>query len=89
MQQNQLQIAAKADTVAKKSYQITQDRYMIGKISDFQELYTAQTEADNSENAFFTALQSYWQQYYNMRKSTLFDFENKTLLQFNIRDINP
>jgi len=89
MQQNQLQIAAKADTVAKKSYQITQDRYMIGKISDFQELYTAQTEADNSENAFFTALQSYWQQYFNMRKSTLFDFENKTLLQYNIRDIMP
>jgi len=89
MHQNQLEIAAKADTVAKKSYRITQDRYMIGKISDFQELYTAQTEADNSENAFFTALQSYWQQYYNMRKSTLFDFENKTLLQFNIRDIKP
>jgi len=89
MQQNQLQIAAKADTVAKKSYEITQDRYMIGKISDFQELYTAQTEADNSQNAFFTALQSYWQQYYNMRKTTLFDFENKTLLQFNLKDLTP
>jgi len=89
MQQNQLQIAAKADTVAKKSYQITQDRYMIGKISDFQELYTAQTEADNSENAFFAALQSYWQQYYSMRKSTLFDFQSQSHLQFNISDINP
>jgi hypothetical protein len=62
---------------------------MIGKISDFQELYTAQTEADDSENAYFTALQSYWQQYYNMRKSTLFDFENNTPLQFNIRDLRP
>jgi outer membrane protein TolC len=89
MQQNQLQIAAKADTVAKKSYEITQDRYMIGKISDFQELYTAQTEADNSENAFFSALQSYWQQYYTMRKSTLFDFEKNTLLLFAIKDITP
>jgi outer membrane protein len=89
MQQNQLQIAAKADTVAKKSYQITQDRYMIGKISDFQELYTAQTEADNSENAFFAALQSYWQQYYSIRKSTLFDFQRQSHLQFNISDINP
>jgi outer membrane protein TolC len=89
MQQNQLQIAAKADTVAKKSYQITQDRYMIGKISDFQELYTAQTEADDSENAFFAALQSYWQQYYSIRKSTLFDFQTQSHLQFNIKDINP
>ena len=35
MQQNQIQIAAKADTVAKKSYEITQDRYMIGKIYRF------------------------------------------------------
>lgn len=89
MQQNQLMISARADTVAKESYLITQDRYMIGKISDFQELYTAQTEADNSENAFFTALQSYWQQYYNIRKSTLFDFENNTPLQFYIKDLKP
>ena len=89
MQQNQLMIAAKADTVAKLSYEITKNRYMIGKISDFQELYTAQTEADNSENAFFSALQSYWQQYYTMRKSTLFDFENQSLLQFSLNDIRP
>jgi outer membrane protein TolC len=89
MQQNQLQIAAKADTVAKKSYKITQDRYMIGKISDFQELYTAQTEADNSENAYFSALQSYWLQYYSMRKTTLFDFENHSRLQFNFQAVKP
>lgn len=89
MQQNQIQIAAKADTVAKKSYEITKDRYMIGKITDFQELYTAQTEADNSENAFFSALQNYWQQYYSIRKSTLFDFENQSQLQFNINDLKP
>lgn len=89
MQQSQLQIAAKADTVAKKSYEITKDRYMIGKITDFQELYTAQTEADNSENAFFTALQNYWQQYYGIRKSTLFDFETQSQLQFNINDLKP
>jgi outer membrane protein TolC len=89
MQQNQLEIAAKADTVAKKSYRITQDRYMIGKISDFQELYTAQTEADNSENAFFTALQSYWQQYFNMRKSTLYDFQKQENLQFSLGAVKP
>ena len=62
---------------------------MIGKITDFQELYTAQTEADNSENAFFSALQNYWQQYYGIRKSTLFDFETQSQLQFNINDLKP
>lgn len=89
MQQNQLEIAAKADTVAKKSYMITQDRYMIGKISDFQELYTAQTEADNAENSFFAALQNYWQRYYSLRKMTLYDFQKNTQLQFNLQDIKP
>jgi outer membrane protein TolC len=87
MQQNQLEIAAKADTVAKKSYMITQERYMIGKISDFQELYTAQTEADNSENSFFAALQNYWQRYYSLRKMTLYDFQKQTQLQFNFQDV--
>jgi outer membrane protein TolC len=89
MQKNQLAIAAKADTVAKKSYLITQDRYMIGKISDFQELYTAQTEADNSENAFFAALQNYWQRYFGLRKMTLFDFERQAPIQFNLQDVQP
>jgi outer membrane protein TolC len=89
MQKNQLEIAAKADTVAKKSYKITQDRYMIGKISDFQELYTAQTEADNSENSFFAALQNYWQRYFALRKMTLYDFQKQERLQFNFQDVKP
>ncbi|MCX6247982.1 MAG: TolC family protein [Bacteroidetes bacterium] len=89
IQKNQLTIAAKADTVAKLSYKITQDRYMIGKISDFQELYQAQTAADNSENAFFSALLTYWQRYYGLRKMTLYDFEKKQQLQFNFQDVKP
>jgi outer membrane protein len=89
MQKNQLDIAAKADTVAKKSYKITQDRYMIGKISDFQELYTAQTEADNSENSFYAALLNYWQRYFGLRKMTLFDFEYQSPIQFNLQDVKP
>jgi outer membrane protein TolC len=89
MQKSQLAIAAKADTVAKLSYKITQDRYMIGKISEFQELYTAQTEADNLENSFYSALQNYWQRYYGLRKMTLYDFQNNEQLQFNFQDVKP
>ena len=89
MQKNQLEIAAKADTVAKKSYMITQDRYMIGKISDFQELYTAQTEADNSENSFYAALLNYWQRYFGLRKMTLYDFERQSPIQFSLQDVKP
>lgn len=89
LQKHQLEIAAKADTVAKLSYKITQDRYMIGKINDFQELYTAQTQADDSENSFFAALQNYWQRYYGLRKTTLYDFQQKTQLQFSFQDVKP
>jgi hypothetical protein len=33
MNRNQLEIAARADTVAQKRYEVTQQRYMIGRIS--------------------------------------------------------
>jgi hypothetical protein len=62
---------------------------MIGKISEFQELYTAQTEADNLENSFYSALQNYWQRYYGLRKMTLYDFQNNEQLQFNFQDVKP
>ncbi|MCX6245491.1 MAG: TolC family protein [Bacteroidetes bacterium] len=89
MQKFQLEIAAKADTVAKKSYQITQDRYMIGKISDFQEIYTAQTETDNQENLFYAALQNYWQRYFGLRKMTLYDFQHQAPINFSLEDVRP
>lgn len=82
MQTVQLQIAAKSDTVARRSFQVAKARYMIGKIS-ITDLNIAQNEKDQAQRGFVGSLQSYWLNYYGIRKLTLFDFRDKTGLQFD------
>ncbi len=87
MQKNQLFIAAKADTVAQKRYDITQKRYMIGKINDVLELNLAQIDNDNARKAYFSSLKTYWRNYYNLRKLTLYDFKDNKRIIFDINEI--
>ncbi|NOX46885.1 MAG: TolC family protein [Chlorobi bacterium] len=86
MQFQQVKIAAKADTVAQKSYNITKARYMIGKIS-VTDLNIAQTETDNSKSAYINALRTYWNFYYQIRKLTLFDFEHNRPITVNYKEL--
>ena len=74
MQQKLLKIAAKSDTVASKSYEVAKNRYLIGKINDILELNNAQTERDSNEKLYYSALQTFWTSYYEIRQMTLFDF---------------
>lgn len=87
MQQNQLKIAAKADTVAKKSFDVTKGRYLIGKINSILDLNNAQIETDSAEKAYYDALLMFWRSYYEIRKLTLFDFQKNEQLMFNFIDI--
>ncbi|PIQ25920.1 MAG: hypothetical protein COW63_18055, partial [Bacteroidetes bacterium CG18_big_fil_WC_8_21_14_2_50_41_14] len=74
MQKNQLRIAAKSDTVAQKRYDVTQKRYMIGKINDVLDLNLAQIDNDNAKIGYYRSLMTYWKSYYQIRKITLYDF---------------
>jgi outer membrane protein TolC len=76
MQQRQLMIAAKSDTVAQKGYDISKQRYLIGKI-DIIDLTTAQINGDNARISYARSLQDYWINYFQIRKLTLFDFMKK------------
>ncbi|MEI7661104.1 MAG: TolC family protein [Bacteroidota bacterium] len=84
MQQNQLTIAAKSDTVARKSYEVTKGRYLIGKINDITNLYLSQIETDNAEKNYYFALQTFWTNYYEIRKLTHFDFRINEMLKFDL-----
>lgn len=86
MQQNQLKIAAKSDTVARKSYEVTKGRYLIGKINSILDLNNAQIETDNSQKKYYYALQTFWRSYYEIRKMTLFDFLKNEPLPFDLQD---
>jgi len=86
MQQNQLYIAAKSDTVAQRSYEITKHRYFLGKIS-VTDLNIAQKSNDQARLNYLSSLQAYWESYYQLRKNTLFDFEKKTLIDVDFEDL--
>lgn len=80
LQDDQVLIAAKSDTVAMKMYEVTKQRFLIGNV-DVLELNNADTKKDENRRGFIQAIQSYWSYYYNLRQLTLFDFEKGVPLE--------
>jgi outer membrane protein TolC len=80
LQKNQVQIAAKSDTVAMKRYEVTKQRFLIGKIAVL-DLNDADTRKDQNRRAYVQALQDYWTYFYNIRQLTLYDFINNKPLE--------
>jgi outer membrane protein TolC len=70
----QLAIAAKADTVAQKRFEVSYNRYVIGRI-DVDQLYLAQQAKDQALLSYVQSLRGYWQAHYRLRRVTLYDFE--------------
>jgi len=70
----QLAIAAKADTVAQKRFEVAYNRYVIGRI-DVDQLYLAQQAKDQALLSYVQSLRGYWQAHYRLRRVTLYDFE--------------
>lgn len=75
--ERQLAIAAKADTVAERRFEVAKNRYVIGRIG-ISDLYIAQNEKDNAVESYVQALRQYWTSYYRLRRLTLYDFEAGT-----------
>lgn len=70
-----LKIGLKSDEIAQKRYDITQARYLIGKIS-ITDLTIALNEKDQAKRSYIEALRVFWRSYYELRLLTLYDFEN-------------
>ncbi|SNS80211.1 Outer membrane protein TolC [Ekhidna lutea] len=75
----QIEISKKSDEVAQKRYEVAQNRYLIGKI-DITNLNIALTEKDTAKRSYISALRTYWIAYYDLRRLTLYDFSNNSLL---------
>ncbi len=73
LQDDQVAIAAKADTIAWKRYEVTKQRFLIGKISVL-DLNVADSEKDVAKRGYISALRQYWSYYYGLRRLTLHDF---------------
>jgi outer membrane protein TolC len=79
MYRRKVALAAKADTVAQKRYDITVKRYLIGKI-DITDLNIAVQEKDRARQDYFRALGDFWNSWLELRRKTLYDFEkNKSI----------
>ncbi len=76
IQEDQFKIATKADTIALFKYEVTKQRFLIGKI-DVIELNIALTEKDQKRRAYISALRNYWLNYYNIRRLTHYDFVSR------------
>lgn len=82
--QRNIVLAAKADTVAEKQFEVARNRYIVSKISN-TDLYTAQQQKDQAIIAYVQALRNYWTAYYHLRRVTLYDFTTKRELA-DLRD---
>lgn len=71
--------AMKSDKIAQLRYDISKQRYMVGKISTL-ELNDALKNKDASKRNYLSSIHEYWTKYYEIRKLTLYDFiEDKNL----------
>lgn len=71
--EQQVEIAAQADTIATRRFEVARNRYLVGNI-DITELFNAQREKDQANRAFILTLRQFWTSLYTLRRLTLFDF---------------
>ena len=82
----QLEIAAKADTIALKRYEVTKQRFLIGRI-DIIPLNLAEQAKDMAKQAYINSLRNFWSGYYEMRKLTHYDFLRKESIAVDFNNL--
>lgn len=73
MQSEQCKNAVRAQDIADERYSITKQRFEAGAVT-VTDLNTAQQESENAKAQYIHLLQTFWVGYYNLRKSTLYDW---------------
>lgn len=72
-QQQQLDIAMRADTIARRRYDTNVETYMIGRISTL-DLNDSRITKDQARSKLNNELYMYWYYYYQLRSITLWDY---------------
>lgn len=79
MLREQILITEKADEISQSRYDISQNRYLIGRIS-ITDLNIALQDKDQARRTYISSLRNFWTAYYNLRMLTLYDFATGTML---------
>ncbi len=86
LQEKQVSIAAKADTIAQLGFEVTKQRFMIDKV-DVIRLNSARNSLDSAKRNYIAALRRYWVSYFGVRQLTLYDFINNKPLLVNLDEL--
>ncbi len=86
LQDDQVEIARKAGDIAQSRYAVAKSRFLIGKI-DVLDLNVAQSEKDDAQQKYISALRNYWDYFYGIRRLTLFDFEKNEALEQDFDEV--
>ena len=80
---SRVQSAALSDTLAAESYDLTMTRFKTGQ-ADVLRLTSAQHAKDNARLNFINALARYWNDYFYLRRLTLYDFGNEADIELDL-----
>ncbi|MGW8122355.1 TolC family protein [Roseivirga echinicomitans] len=84
----QITLSKKSEEIALRSFEITNGRYLAGKVG-ILELARARTSKDSAIRSYVSALQQYWDAYYELRALTLYDFREGVLLYNELLEYDP
>lgn len=85
---NQIEIAVKRQEIALQGFEITNGRYLAGKVG-ILDLNTARDTKDAAVRSYIQALQQYWVAYYQLRALTLYDFRLNKILYNPLLEYDP
>ena len=80
LNKKQLEVSKRANEVAEKRFEVTKQRYLLGKIL-ITDLQIAQQEKDNALISYINAYRSFWRSYYEIRRMTHYDFEKSAVIK--------
>jgi outer membrane protein len=81
MMKGQVDLSAKADSIASEKYNIARERYVLGNLS-ITDLSIAFQEKDQGKRDYIAALRDFWGAYYQLRYLSLYDFENNQKINY-------
>jgi outer membrane protein TolC len=85
IQQDLINSAEEALNLAVMAYNVTKERFIIGK-ADLNSLTLSLNRQNTAQRNYISALRDYWQNYYKLRKLTLFDFIRQEALSMQFEN---
>jgi outer membrane protein TolC len=79
LNRKQLKVSNRAKEVAAKRFEVSKQRYLLG-ITEVRDLLNAQQAKTSALISYINAYRDFWKSYYDIRKTTHYDFEAKTII---------